>query len=468
MLPNEILLIAESQWLFNETELLRTPSVLAGLTPAKERENRAKGVNFILQVGIMLKLPQITLATASVFLHRFFMRYSMVEEKPPNGGTPRPAMHYYSVAATSLFLATKVEENCRKMKELVIACVRVAQKNPTKLVDEQDKEYWRWKDTILQMEDLLLEAICFDLSIEPPYKTLFDFLVYFGEENNKRLRNAAWAFVNDSCLTMLCLLFSSRTIAASSLYAAAKHCGVKFPDDADGRPWWEAVGVELRQIRKACNFMAGVYENSPLRGGSDAGMYERTPEDGDDWLAKTRERLENTEAGRDPQGMRRATSATSNAGSDVSKKRRRDEDEEGEANGVGAGYGMDRTNGNADNHGDGEAQDPNEDISWGGDAPQEREGSKKPKLDTNGTDPNPSPSQNQPHSNGTTAADPSAPIDENRGPESPKLPPTANDTTSTAKPDPASNGPLKEESGLVSPNLEDVDVDVSEEGEIDP
>ena len=49
-----------------------------------------------------------------------------VEEKPPNGGTPRPPMHYYSVAATSLFLATKVEENCRKMKELVIACVREA------------------------------------------------------------------------------------------------------------------------------------------------------------------------------------------------------------------------------------------------------------------------------------------------------------------------------------------------------
>ena len=460
MLPNEILLIAESQWLFNETELLRTPSVLAGLSPAKERENRAKGVNFILQVGIMLKLPQITLATASVFLHRFFMRYSMVEEKPPNGGTPRPPMHYYSVAATSLFLATKVEENCRKMKELVIACVRVAQKNPAKLVDEQDKEYWRWKDTILQMEDVLLEAICFDLSIDPPYKTLFNFLVYFGEENNKRLRNAAWAFVNDSCLTMLCLLFSSRTIAASSLYAAAKHCGVKFPDDPDGRPWWEAVGVELRQIRKACNFMAGVYENSPLRGGSDAGMYERTPEDGDDWLAKTRERIEGSEGGRDPQDMRRAPSATSNAGSDASKKRRREEEEGGEANGAGPGYGVNRTNGNAE----GEAQ---EEIPWGGDVPEEREGSKRPKLDTNGTDPNPtSASQIQLHINGNTAAT-SAPLNEERGLESPKLPAMGNDPKRTAAPN-QSGGPVVQESGLVSPNLDDVDVDVSEEGEIDP
>ena len=287
-LPNELLLLAESQWLFTESELLLTPSILAGLSSQKERESRGKGVNFILQVGIMLKLPQITLATASVYLHRFFMRHSMVEDKR-DPERPKPAMHYYSVAATCLFLASKVEENCRKMKELVVACVRVAQKNPGKVVDEQDKEYWRWKDTILQMEDILLETLCFDLTLEPPYKTLFALLCYLGEENNKRLRNAAWAFVNDSCLTMLCLLFSSRTIAASALYAAARHCEVRFPDDAEGRPWWEVVGVELKSVRRACNYMAGVYENTPLRGGGEGNIYEKTPEDGDELFAKTRE-----------------------------------------------------------------------------------------------------------------------------------------------------------------------------------
>ena len=293
-LPNELLLLAESQWLFTEAELLRTPSVLDGLSPEKESENRGKGVNFILQVGIMLKLPQITLATASVFLHRFFMRHSMVDL--PN----RPGFHYYSMAATSLFLATKVEENCRKMKELVVACVRVAQKDPHKVVDDQDKEYWRWRDCSLHNEDLLLEAISFDLSLDPPYKTLFELLVFFGEETNKRLRNAAWAFVNDSCLTMLCLLFPSRTIAASALYAAAKHCDVTFPDDVYGRPWWDVAGIELRSIRKACNFMAGVYENTPLRGGRDGGIYERTPEDGDEANAKTRRKLGGEMAGDDP------------------------------------------------------------------------------------------------------------------------------------------------------------------------
>lgn len=341
-LPNQLLLLAESQWLFTEAELLQTPSVLDGLSPEKEIENRGKGVNFILQVGIMLKLPQITLATASVFLHRFFMRHSMVDL------SNRPGFHYYSMAATSLFLATKVEENCRKMKELVVACVRVAQKDPNKAVDDQDKEYWRWKDNILHNEDLLLEAICFDLSLEPPYKTLFELLVFFGEETNKRLRNAAWAFVNDSCLTMLCLLFPSRTIAASALYAAAKHCDVSFPDDGYGRPWWEVVGVELRSIRKACNFMAGVYENTPLRGGRDGGIYERTPEDGDEANAKTRRKAEGMMVGDDPSDSGGSSASVSDPEKKITKREREDNVDEEQKSTVNGVNGNNHSNGNAE------------------------------------------------------------------------------------------------------------------------
>lgn len=280
--PNEVLSAAEKQWIFTEEEFLRTPSAIDGLPPEKERENRAKGVNFIIQVGIMLKLPQLTLATASVFLHRFFMRYSMVDLPG------KPGLHYYAIAATSLFLATKVEENCRKMRELVIACCRVAQKNPNLLVDEQSKEYWRWRDTILHNEDVLLEALCFDLSLEPPYNTLFEFLMYFGERDNKQLRNAAWAFVNDSNLTMLCLLSTSRTIAAAALFAAARVCGVAFSDDAAGRPWWEVMGVELRDVRTACSYMAQVFEKSPVKSGGVNGLYQRVPENSDEPFTKTR------------------------------------------------------------------------------------------------------------------------------------------------------------------------------------
>lgn len=70
-----------NQWCFTLLEVESTPSIVEGLQPSEERLRRAKGVNFIYQVGVMLDLPQITLWVAGVFFHRFFMRCSMVQEK---------------------------------------------------------------------------------------------------------------------------------------------------------------------------------------------------------------------------------------------------------------------------------------------------------------------------------------------------------------------------------------------------
>lgn len=255
--PNRVLAEAEAQWVFSEAELANTPSIQDGMTQAEEKEMRGKGVNFIVQVGIMLKLPQLTLSTAAVFFQRFLMRASLKKER---AGIPK--LHHYQTAATALFLATKVEESCRKMKELILAFCRVAQKNPNLIIDEQSKDWWRWRDCILHNEDVLLEVLCFDLTIESPHRQLFEMLKWYGVEHNKRLRNAAWGFVTDSNNTQLCLLCTSRTIAVASLYAACRYCDVALSDDAKGRPWWEAQHVRLGEIRKAIEYMCADYDTS--------------------------------------------------------------------------------------------------------------------------------------------------------------------------------------------------------------
>ncbi|KAH0383749.1 cyclin-like protein, partial [Aureobasidium melanogenum] len=261
--PDRVLAEAEAQWLFTEQELLHTPSVRDGMSPEKEKEIRAKGVNFIRQVGIMLKLPELTLSTAAIFFNRFLMRVSLVDRPG------QKALHHYTLGATALFLATKVEESCRKMKDLVVACCRVAQKNPNLLIDEQSKDFWKWRDTILLNEDVLLEMLCFDLTIEAPHKQLYEMLKYYQVHHNKQLRNAAWAFVTDSNITQLCLLCSSHTIAAAALYSAARYCNVAFPDSPDGRPWWHVQHVSLEDILKACNYMAANYEHVPIKPGHE-------------------------------------------------------------------------------------------------------------------------------------------------------------------------------------------------------
>ncbi|KAF7592518.1 hypothetical protein BBP40_012808 [Aspergillus hancockii] len=295
---NPTLLATQLQWLFTDEELTRAPSQLDGMTLEAEHTSRSKGVNFITQVGIMLKLPQLTIATAAVYLHRFFMRYSMVDLPQ------RPGMHPYPIAATSLFLATKVEENVRRMRELVVACCRVAQKQPNLVVDEQSKEFWKWRDTILHHEDLLLESLCFDLQLEQPYRILYDFICYFGVNENKPLRNAAWAFVNDSMFTVLCLQFSARSIAAAALYAAARHCDVGFEDDVSGRSWWEQIDVDLAQVRRACTRMAQLYENNAMQKHSQ--YYPTTPIFADEGTEKTRIPRAGSPAGDSANGRKRS------------------------------------------------------------------------------------------------------------------------------------------------------------------
>jgi protein BUR2 len=80
---------AEQQWVFSDEELLQAPSILDGMPVEEEHTLRRKGVNFILQVGMMLKLPQTTLSTAAVFFNRYLMRSSL---KPRQGYKP---LHHY-------------------------------------------------------------------------------------------------------------------------------------------------------------------------------------------------------------------------------------------------------------------------------------------------------------------------------------------------------------------------------------
>ncbi|KAG6015036.1 hypothetical protein E4U43_005860 [Claviceps pusilla] len=247
---------ATNQWSFTSEEVQSTPSVVDGISPVEERLRRAKGVNFIYQAGVMLDLPQITLWVAGVFFHRFYMRCSMVQEK---GG-----IHHYNIAATALFLANKVEENCRKTKDIIIAVAKVAQKNAKLVIDEQSKEYWRWRDSILTYEEIMLEQLTFDLMIDNPYRNLFELLEKLEIVHNKHLRQAAWAFCNDACLTAMPLLVEARNVAIGAIFFASVHAGQPI-DDFNGEPWWKYLNGDEELCIKAIEVMRQFYTENPLR-----------------------------------------------------------------------------------------------------------------------------------------------------------------------------------------------------------
>ncbi|BFZ58738.1 hypothetical protein PYCC9005_005803 [Savitreella phatthalungensis] len=199
-----------NKWLFTDEELLRTPSIQTGHDAAREAIERGKGCDFVQRVCHKLHLPPPTLATASIFLHRFYMRHSLRE------------YHYYEVAATCVFLATKCEETVKKLRDIVIACCQVASKSD-RVVDEQSKDYWRWRDVILYLEETLLEALCFDLNILQPYTTLKRLWKQFGA--NQATAKPAWMLANESVRTAICIQHDPRTVAAASLLIASQIVG---------------------------------------------------------------------------------------------------------------------------------------------------------------------------------------------------------------------------------------------------
>ncbi|KYK57740.1 cyclin [Drechmeria coniospora] len=246
-----------SQWSFTWDEAHSTPSIIDGLAPAEERLRRAKGVNFIYQAGVMLDLPQITLWVAGVFFHRFFMRFSMAQEKGAG-------IHHYNIAATALFLANKVEENCRRTKDIIIAVAKVAQKNAKLVIDEQSKEYWRWRDSILTYEEIMLEQLTFDLMVDNPYRHLFELLGQLDIVHNKTLRQAAWAFCNDACLTALPLLIDAKDVAISAIFFASIHTNQQI-DDVNCEPWWRVLRGDEERCSRAIEVMRQFYTENPLR-----------------------------------------------------------------------------------------------------------------------------------------------------------------------------------------------------------
>ncbi|KAG0338512.1 hypothetical protein BG004_007197 [Podila humilis] len=238
----------DNQWIYRKEDLYRTPSAQNNISYREEKESRSKGVLFIITVGMHLKLPQLTMATAAVFFHRFYMRHSLMKYK------------FYDVGATCLYLASKTEESTRKFKDVIVACAQKAAKKDVPF-DDTSKEYRIWKDTIVYTEEVLLEALCFELTVEHPYHhllTLFENHFQKDQHLGRKLKQVAWAFLNDSLRTTLCLTFSPKIIAIAAIYVAGKYLEENMTD-CFGDVWRELYEPDVTDIQDAANEILDQY-----------------------------------------------------------------------------------------------------------------------------------------------------------------------------------------------------------------
>lgn len=244
-------------WLFREEQLLLTPSMKDGLTNTQEVGLRVDGAKFIKSLGTVFQLHYNTIATATVFFHRFYMFYSF------------RLFPIHPTAATCLFLAGKAEETPKKSNDIV--------RHARSILSDADFAAFGPdpKEEILTLERILLQTLRFDLEVEHPYDYLIKYVKQITvskegqteDEAHKGLLQAAWTFLNDSCCTTVCLRYEPEIVAIAMILMASKTGSFVITDWDSRRPhhkeWWDVhvENLDPNTLETICHQVLDIYQN---------------------------------------------------------------------------------------------------------------------------------------------------------------------------------------------------------------
>lgn len=223
--------VPQNEWIFDIDEFEKeTPSRLKNISFQDEINKRVKGIVFIFNCCKQLRLSRSVGLTASTIFHRFYMFEDLQR------------FHYFEVATTSLFVACKSDECRRNLKDVVKICAKISTGKPTP-IDEDSKIYWKWKDLIVKLEELMLRHLNFDVSPLNPYKITSVALKLdlesppptAGTITNKKDTETRNLFGNCTFLfeifsrLPICLFYSPDTICALVVILSTKKFNITFP-----------------------------------------------------------------------------------------------------------------------------------------------------------------------------------------------------------------------------------------------
>ncbi|XP_031279808.1 cyclin-L1-1 [Pistacia vera] len=228
-----------------DEQLQNSPSRKDGIDEATETTLRIYGCDLIQESGILLKLPQAVMATAQVVFHRFYCKKSFAR------------FDVKIVAASSVWLASKLEESPRKARQVIIVFHRMECRReglPIEHLDIFSKKFSELKVELSRTERHILKEMGFVCHVEHPHKFISNYLATL--ETPPDLRQDAWNLANDSLRTTLCVRFKSEVVACGVVYAAARRFHVPLPENP---PWWKAFDAEKSGIDEVCKVLAHLY-----------------------------------------------------------------------------------------------------------------------------------------------------------------------------------------------------------------
>jgi len=169
-------------------------------------------------------------------------------------------VHYYDVAAAALYLGCKLEECSRHIEDIAKQAIRHCQKTSPSDSEKESSELKKWKAAMISTEEKILSVCCFDIEIEHPYEYLFQ---YFKELDNEKIAHTAYAFINDSYRTTLCLTHRPRAIATIAIILAAQFSKQPCPQGGCfGQEWWDFIRDNMKAIHDGGHRLLDLYERN--------------------------------------------------------------------------------------------------------------------------------------------------------------------------------------------------------------
>lgn len=203
----------KKNWLFTNAQLALIPSRRHGISKENICEALCASCRLIDTVGkkLLLKTNPV-LATAQVFLHRFFSVQSLKDHDRT------------TVAITCLFVAAKIEDGRKRFCDSVVTAFFLWKNTNAK---KGSNLFTKQKQQIFLYETIILQTLRFHLNVVHPYTFLPQLLKSIqltgrSADSLHQIAKMSTIIVNDSFKTNLCVRFVPRKIAATAVFLATR------------------------------------------------------------------------------------------------------------------------------------------------------------------------------------------------------------------------------------------------------
>ncbi|CAA0829142.1 Cyclin-T1-4 [Striga hermonthica] len=203
-----------------------SPSRKDGIDVLHETRLRYSYCAFLQNLGIRLDLPQTTIGTAMVLCHRFFVRRSHASQDR------------FLIATATLFLASKSEETPRPLNDVLKVSSEILHGHEFATLSFKLPLDWfeQYRERILEVEQLILTTLNFELGVQHPYESLTSTLQKLGFPHSGFL-NLALSLISEGLRSSLWLQFKPHQIAAGAAYLASKYLSLNL--SSSGNVWKE-------------------------------------------------------------------------------------------------------------------------------------------------------------------------------------------------------------------------------------